>query len=229
MKRFYAEARVADVEGGWTVTLDGKPVRTPGRRSLVVPTTALADGIAAEWAAQGDVLKPATMPLTGFAYAALDRVAPDVPAFARGLATFAESELLCYRADGPPSLVARQTAGWDPLLAWARRRYDVDFAVTTGIVHAAQPAATLARVGAAFAALDAFRLAALHPVVTIAGSAVIGLAVAEGHLDATGAYAAGQLDELWQAEQWGTDPLAAAAAAERQAALASATRLLALL
>ena len=176
-----------------------------------------------------DTLKPATMPLTGFGYAATDRVAPDVAAFARGLAAYAETELLCYRADGPPSLVARQSTGWDPLLAWARRRYDVDFVVTTGIVHAPQPAATLARIGAAFAALDAFRLAALHPVVTIAGSAVIGLAVAERHVDAAEAYAAGQLDELWQAEQWGTDPLAAAAAAERQAALTSAARLLDLL
>ena len=229
MKRFYREVTLVAADPAWQVALDGRPVRTPGRSPLDLPTAALADAVAAEWAAQGDTLEPATMPLTGFAYAAIDRVTPDVPAFAAGLAAFAETELLCYRADGPASLVARQAAGWDPLLAWARGRYDIDFAVTTGIVHAPQPPATLARIAAAYTALDPFRLAALHPVVTISGSAVIGLAVAEGRLDAAGAWTAGNLDELWQAEQWGRDPLAAAAEAERQASLAAAVRLLGLL
>lgn len=229
MKRFYTDATAIAVGDGWTVALDGRPVRTPGRAALDLPTAALADAVAAEWEAQGDVLKPATMPLTGFAYAAIDRVAPDRATFAASLAAFVESDLLCYRADGPPALIARQAEVWDPLLAWARARYDVGFFVTAGIVHAAQPAATLGRIGAAYAAFDVFRLAALHPVVTIAGSAVIGLAVAEGRLDADAAYAAGQLDELWQAEQWGRDPLAAAAQAERQASLAAAVRLLGLL
>lgn len=229
MKRFYTAATAIPTGGGWTVALDGRPVRTPGRAPLDLPTPRLAEAVAAEWAAQGDVLQPATMPLTGFAYAAIDRVAPDAAAFAASLAAFAESELLCYRADGPPALIARQAAVWDPLLAWARARYDVGFFITSGIVHAAQPAATLARIAAAYAAFDVFRLAALHPVVTIAGSAIIGLAVAERHLDADTAYAAGQLDELWQAEQWGRDPLAAAAQAERQGSLAAAVRLLGLL
>ena len=229
MKRFYRDVATARVADAWHVTLDGKPVRSPARASLALPTAAFADAVAAEWDAQAETLKPATMPLTGFAYAAIDRVIPDVPAFAAGLAAFAETELLCYRADGPPALVARQAAEWDPLLTWARRRYDNDFVVTTSIVHAAQPPATLARLATAFTAFDAFRLAALHPVVTICGSAVIGLAVAERHLDGAGAWTAGQLDELWQAEQWGTDPLAAAAAAERQAALNTAVRLLDLL
>ncbi len=229
MKRFYREVATACAADGWTVTLDTKPIRSPGQTRLMVPTAALAEGIAAEWAAQGDTLRPVTMPLTGFAYAATDRVAPDVPAFAAGLAAFAETELLCYRAEGPPVLVTRQAAEWDPLLAWARHRYDIDFIVTTSIVHTAQPPATLARIAAAFTAFDTFRLAALHPVVTICGSAVIGLAVAERRLDAAAAWTAGQLDELWQAEQWGTDPLAEAAQADRQAALKTAVRLLELL
>ena len=229
MKRFYTEAAAVAVDGGWTVALDGKPVRTPGRAPLDLPNLALAAAVAGEWAAQGERLRPETMPLTGFAYAVIDRIAPDRPAFAAGLAAFAETELLCYRADGPAALVAAQAAGWDPLLAWARARYDIDFVITTGIVHAAQPPATLARIRTAYAALDAFRLAALHPVVTICGSSVIGLAVAERHLDANAAFAAGQLDELWQAEQWGTDPLAAASLAGRRAALADAVRLLDLL
>lgn len=228
MKRFYRDVAVT-CDDGWHVTLDGKSVRTPSRALLTLPTTGLADAIAAEWAAQGETIKPATMPLTGFAYAAIDRVTPDVAAFAAGLAAFAETELLCYRAEGPPALAARQAAEWDPLLAWARRRYDIDFVVTTSIIHAAQPPAMLARIASAFATFDAFRLAALHPVVTICGSAVIGLAIAERHLNATAAWAAGQLDELWQAEQWGTDPLAEAAQADRQAALGTSVRLLDLL
>ncbi len=229
MKRFYTDAAATADGSSWTVRLDGKPVRTPGRVPLDLPTAALAHAVAAEWAAQADRIDPATMPLTGFAYAAIDRVALDPAGFAHGLAAFAESELLCYRADGPADLVARQRAAWDPLLAWARARFDVGFFVTAGIVHAAQPPATLARIRAAYAAYDPFRLAALHPVVTICGSAVIGLAVAERHLDADSAFATGQLDELWQAEQWGQDPLAAASLANRRAALDDAVRLLDLL
>ena len=175
---------------------------------------------------QGETLDPRQMPLTGFAYAAIDRVAPDRPAFAADLARFAETELLCYRADAPAPLVARQAEEWDPLLAWAAGRYDVAFTVTAGILHTLQPPATMARINAAFAALDAFRLAALHPVVTICGSALIGLAVSERHLDADAAFAAGQLDELWQAEKWGIDPLAAASLAARRAAVDTAVEFL---
>lgn len=229
MKRFYRDVAAVCTADGWTVVLDGKPVRTPGRATLSVPTPALANAIAAEWAAQGDTLRPATMPMTGFAYAALDRVAPDAPGFAASLAAFAATELLCYRAEGPAPLVARQAEVWNPLLAWARSRYDVELVVTTGIVHAPQPAATLARINQAYRAFGAFHLAGLHPVVTICGSAVIGLAVAERHLGAADAFAAGQLDELWQAEQWGSDPLAVASLASRRAALDDAVRLLDLL
>ncbi len=222
MKRFYIDAAGLAVDGGWTVALDGRPIRTPAKAAFVVPTADLAGACAGEWADQSDVLDPRAMPLTGFAYAAIDRVAPDRPAFAATLARFAETELLCYRADDPPPLVARQAEVWDPLLAWARLRYDVAFTVTSGILHTLQPPATMARITAAFAALGAFRLAALHPVVTICGSALIGLAVSERHLDADTAFAAGQLDELWQAEKWGIDPLAAASLAARRAGVDTA-------
>lgn len=229
MKRFYTAVTVAPSDDDWSVTLDGKPVRTPARAVLTVPNHALATAIAGEWTAQDDRLRPETMPLTGFAYAAIDRISPDVSEFADGLAAFAATELLAYRAEGPAALVAAQAAGWDPLLVWARARYDVAFTVTSGIVHVAQPPATLAQITAAFRAFDALALAALHPVVTICGSAVIGLAVAERYLAADAAFAAGQLDELWQAEQWGSDPLAAASLANRRAALGDAVRLLDLL
>jgi chaperone required for assembly of F1-ATPase len=211
------------------VALDGKPLRTPARWQLLVPTLALADGIAAEWNAQGDLVNPRAMPLTGLANAAIDRVAPDPHGFATSLAVFAENELLAYRADYPAPLVAHQAAHWDPWLAWARKRYDIEFVTVSGIIHQPQPPATLARITAAYRAFDAFRLAALQPVVTISGSAVIGLAVAEGAMDAATAWAIGHLDELWQAEQWGKDPLAEAGHAERQADLGAAVSMLALL
>lgn len=226
MKLFYTRVAVVSAEGEWSITLDGRPVRTPARAALALPTAALAEAVAAEWEAQRDTIRPETMPLTGLANAAIDRIAPGQPEFAHGLARFAESELLCYRAEGPRLLVDRQATVWDPLLAWAAARYDVAFTVTAGIVHRPQPPATLARLRSAFAAFDAYRLAALNPVVTICGSAVIGLALAERRLDADAAWAAGQLDEIWQAEQWGEDPLAVASREERQRGLASAVALL---
>ena len=229
MKRFYKLAAVTGETAPFGVALDGRPLRTPARALLAVPARALADAIAAEWNGQGEQIVPRSMPLTGLSNAAIDRVAADVEGFANGLAVFAESELLAYRTDAPAPLVARQAAEWDPLLAWARRRYDVDFRLATGIVHVAQPEVTLARVRAAYRAFDAFRLAALNPVVTICGSAVIGLAVAEGEMDAAAAWATGHLDELWQAEQWGKDPLAEAGHRERQADLATAVDFLRLL
>jgi chaperone required for assembly of F1-ATPase len=150
-------------------------------------------------------------------------------AFADGLSVFAENELLAYRAEHPPVLVAHQAAHWDPWLAWARTRYDIDFTLVAGIIHHAQPPATLARLAAAYRAFDAFRLAALNPVVTISGSAVIGLTVAAGAMDAERAWVIGHLDELWQAEQWGKDPLAEAGHKERQDDLAAAVAMLGLL
>ena len=142
MRRFWKAVQV-DADGG--VRLDERPVRTPGRVPLVLPTAALAEAMADEWRGVGDTLDPRAMPLTGLANAAIDRVAPDPVAFARGLAAYGESDLLCYRAESPDELVARQAAAWDPLLAWAQRRYDVHFEVVAGVMHRAQPAATVAR------------------------------------------------------------------------------------
>ena len=228
MKRFYTTAAVTG-DGPWGVALDARPLRTPARAALAVPTPTLAEAIAGEWNAQGESILPRTMPLTGLANAAIDRVAPDVAGFADGLSVFAENELLAYRAEAPPPLVARQATEWDPWLAWARARYDVDFTLVAGIIHRPQPPAMLARVAAAYRAFDAFRLAALNPIVTISGSAVLGLAVAEGAMDAEAAWAMGHLDELWQAEQWGKAPLAEAGHRERQGDLAAATAFLRLL
>lgn len=205
MKRFWTSARAVPVEQGWAVELDGKPLRTPARAPLVVPGETLAQAIAQEWADSGETVDPRAMPLTGLANAAIDRVAPDRSAFAASLAKYAEGDLACYRADFPRELVARQTESWDELLGWARRRFDVDFATTCGVVHVEQPPATVQQLGHAVAALDAFRLAGLSPLVTIGGSLIAALAVLEDGLSAEQAWNAVSIDECWQLEQWGSD------------------------
>jgi len=225
VKRFYKEVAVADR----AILLDGKPVRTPARAELILPTAALADAVAAEWRSQEEDIDPRTMRLTGLSNAAIDRVAPDLAAFARPLAAYAESDLLCYRADAPPELIARQAEAWDPLLDWAGRRFDVRFTVTSGIVHAPQPAATIARLGQALAVYDAFHLAALAPIVTIGGSLVVALALAEDEVDPDSAFDLTHLDELWQARRWGEDRLALEARAVRKRDFMAAAQLLDLL
>jgi chaperone required for assembly of F1-ATPase len=216
MKRFYAQAAVSPEEGGVAILLDGRPVRTPARNGLRVPTEELAEAIAGEWNAQGERVDPHSMPLTGLANAAIDRVAPDPAAFGRTLAEYGESDLLCYRADGPQSLVDRQEEMWEPLLAWARTRFGVDFEITSGVMHRRQPAATVDQLGRAVAARGPFQLAGLAPLVTIAGSLIIALALAEGTIGLETAWNAAMLDEAWQAEQWGADPLAAASLENRR-------------
>lgn len=208
MKRFWKTVTVEPTDAGLGIALDGRPVRTPGRVPLALPTPALAQAVAGEWSAVEDRLDPRAMPLTGLANAAIDRIAPDPAAFAAGLAAYGESDLLCYRAEDPEPLVARQQAAWDPVLAWARQRYDVTFAITAGVMHVIQPPATIARLVEATTARDAFALAGLSPIVTITGSLVLALALAERAFDAETVWDAAHVDEDWQVERWGEDPLA---------------------
>jgi chaperone required for assembly of F1-ATPase len=226
VRRFYKSA-AADAEGA--ITLDGKPVRTPARNPLVLPTRDLAEAVAAEWNAQGDKVEPRSMPLTGLANAAIDRIIPDQDGFARSLAAYGETDLVCYRAEGPPGLVERQAALWDPLIAWARRRYDVDFVTASGVIHQPQPMATVERLAHAVLARSPFELAALSPLVTISGSLVIPLALIEEAIDPDTAWNAAALDEHWQTEKWGDDAEAAAALAARRREFDAAWRFLTLL
>ena len=211
MKRFWKRAEVAEASGGFAIQLDGRPVRTPARAELVVPTRALADAIAAEWNDCGDTVDPRAMPLTGLANAAIDRIAADRESFADGIASYGETDLVCYRAEGPDPLVERQAESWDALLNWARRRYDVDFACQTGIMHVPQPDDTVRKLAHAVAALDPFRLAGLSPLVTIGGSLVAALALLEEMMPAEDVWEAVSLDDRWQLEQWGDDAEARAA------------------
>ena len=229
MKRFWKSAAAVEMDRGYAVELDGRPVKTPARAELAVPTSALAEAIAAEWNDSPEEVDPRTMPLTGLANAAIDRVAPDKDAFAAGLARYGESDLTCYRAEGPETLVKRQTESWDALLGWARRRYDVDFATCSGVMHVPQPEETVSKLGHAVAMLDAFRLAGLSPLVTIGGSLVAGLAVLEKMMPATEAWEAVSLDDRWQMEQWGADAEAEAALDARRRDFLAGARFLELL
>lgn len=229
MKRFWKEASVVREGDGWEIALDSRAVKTPGRAALALPTPQLAEAVAQEWRSVGETIDPRAMPLTGLANAAIDRIATNRDAFAAALARYGENDLLCYRAEGPEGLVARQRARWDPLLDWARGRYDIHFETVTGVIHKPQPEATVTRLGEAVAALDAFRLAGLSPLVTVGGSLVAGLALLEGAADRETAWRAVRLDEDWQAEQWGEDELAMKARDAHRAEFDAGARFLGLL
>lgn len=229
MKRFYKKAETRSGEHGHAILLDGRPVRTPAKAALEVPRPQLAEALVSEWDAQGDKIDPRSMPLTGLANAAIDRIGPDRDAFVRGLAIYGETDLLCYRADAPDTLVARQAERWDPLLAWARHRFDVDFEVVKGIVHRPQPATTVERLRKAIEARDAFALAALSQHTTISGSLIIALALAESAIDTDTAWEAATVDEAWQIEQWGEDEEASRVLEARRRDFDAAFRFLRLL
>ena len=224
-KRFWKDVAIED----GAIRLDGRVLKTPARAELVLPTDALARAVADEWRAVEGTIDPRAMPLTGLANAAIDRIGPDSATFAAGLGRYAEGDLLCYRADHPTELIARQGEAWDPPLDWARSRYDVDFRVTAGILHVAQPADTVRRLAAAVAARDAFHLAGIAPVITLSGSLVLALALAEGAMTEQDAWDAAELDDLWQAEQWGEDAFATAAREDKRRDFRAAARFLALL
>ncbi len=229
MKRFWKDVAAEREAGGWVIKLDDRPVRTPARETLVVPSQGLADAIAEEWRDVADDIDPRAMPLTGLANAAIDRIAPERQAFAGGLARYAEADLACYRSEWPPELVERQRRAWDPLLAWARRRYDVDFASTSGLMHVPQPQATVEQLAHAVGALGAFQLAGLSPLVTIGTSLVAALAVLEKAIPAEEGWLAVSVDERWQLEQWGADSEAEKALETRRRDYMGAARFLELL
>ncbi len=205
MKRFYKEVGVAADAEGFRILLDGRPVKTPAKNTLVLPTRALADAIAAEWAGQGDEIAPAAMAFLKLANTVIDGVTANRAEVVTAILRFGENDLLCYRAHQPPELAALQAQGWDPVLDWARRRHGVTFTLVEGFTHADQPPATLAALRAALERHDPFALAALHVVASIAGSVVLALALAEGALTAAQVFALSRIDEDYQASKWGRD------------------------
>ena len=229
MKRFWEAAVAIATEDGYAIALDGRRVKTPAKADLILPTEDMANAVAAEWNNVGDTIDPREMPLTGLANAAIDRIAPDKEQFAKGVALYSESDLTCYRAEGPDALVQWQQEAWDVLLEWARRRYDVDFAICTGVMHVEQPADTVRKLSHEVMALDAFYLAGLSQMVTIGGSLVAALAVNEEMMPADSVWEAVSLDDRWQLEEWGEDAEARAALDARRRDFLAAARFLELL
>jgi chaperone required for assembly of F1-ATPase len=220
-RRFYE--RVEATPGG--ILLDARPVRTPAKRTLAVPTDALAEAIAAEWRNQAEFIDPATMPLTRLASTVIDGVAAASDAVAGEVMKYLASDLVCYRADAPAGLVARQAAHWDPLVAWARSALGADLRVATGITHVAQPEAAIAA-ARAHVPRDPWRLGAVHAITTLTGSAVIALAVAAGAISRDAAWEAAHVDEDWNMAFWGRDEVALARRAQRFAEMAAAAQVL---
>ena len=224
MKRFYRAATVEEFDGGFGISLDGRPVRTPARAALRVPTRVLAEALCEEWAAQGDRVDPLSMPLSQLANTALDRMPDARRETVAELVRYGETDLLCYRAERPEALVARQAALWLPLLDWLERRHGIALRTVVGVLPQPQDPDTIARLERAIDALDNFALTALHMGATGAGSIAIGLAMMEGEISAEQAAAAAFLDERHQIEQWGADEEAEARLAHGSADLALAWR-----
>jgi len=205
VRRFYASATPAEEGGAHIVRLDQRTLRTPAGKPLRLPTQALARSVAAEWEAQGELIAPSTMPITRFAFAAIDLMPHKCAEIARDLAKYIETDLVAHRAEAPPPLVRRQAELWDPIVAWAEQRLHMRVPVVTGVVPAEVPARRRSVLEREIDALDDFRALALAQAVTLAGSILIGLAFLEGELDAEAAFAAAALDELWSLENWGED------------------------
>jgi chaperone required for assembly of F1-ATPase len=206
-RRFYDQATTAAAAEGYTVRLDGKPVRTPAGRALAAPTIALAQAIADEWQAQRDVIDPAHMPLTRLANVIIDGVSDRPGPVAAEVQKYLASDLVCYRAEAPKGLVERQARHWDPILQWAEKALGARFFLGEGVIPVAQPEPALAVAGAGIPT-DPWRLGAVHAVTTLSGSALIALALARGRITPEEAWQAAHVDEDWNMEQWGRDEIA---------------------
>jgi chaperone required for assembly of F1-ATPase len=212
-RRFYREVAV---DAGGCVLLDGRPLRTPLKNSLALPAPALAEAVAEEWRAQGPQIDPASMPMTGLSNAAIDRIAPDRARFTEEIVAYAGSDLVCYRADAPVALVALQAEHWDPVMDWALKALDARFVTVVGVIHEPQPEEALRAFAAHAATLDHFRLAALHVLTAITGSALIAARLLAGAMPPADAWAAAHVDEDFQTSQWGEDAEASARRAIRE-------------
>jgi chaperone required for assembly of F1-ATPase len=227
MKRFYKDVTVARQEDGFAVLLDDRPVKTPARNVLTVPTEKLALAIAAEWREQGEEIVATSMPLLRLANTVSDGVAANRDEVIGAILRFGENDLICYRAHQPVELVARQKAGWDPLLDWVTRTHGAKMLVAEGLTHVDQPPEALAALRRALEGFDAFSLGGLHVIASITGSTVLALAVAEGFISASRAFELSRVDEAYQTEKWGEDAEAAARAAALARELDKAAELIA--
>ncbi len=228
-RRFWKTVGVEALDDGFAIRLDGRPVRTPGKAEVVVPSEALAQEIAAEWEAQEDLIDPRAMPFARMANSAIEKVTPQHAEVAGMLVSYGDSDLLCYRAADPESLVARQAKAWDPLLDWAADALGARLIPVAGVMYHPQPEASLKALSQQVHAMTAFELTGFHDLVALSGSLVIGLAAARGHLPPDRLWHCSRVDETWQEEQWGIDEEAAELALAKKADFLRAHRFLTLL
>ena len=225
-RRFYRDVAVRDEPAGFAVVLDGRPIRTPARRSLAPPRRPLAEAIASEWRAQAEFIDPAAMPMTRLANSIIDGVAAAADELTDEIRNYLGSDLLCYRAATPQALVARQSLHWDPIVAWAKSALGAEFVTVTGITPVRQPAAAIERAGAVIPR-DPWRLGAAHAITTLTGSALIALAMVGGNIGIDAAWAAAHVDEDWNTALWGRDELGLKRRAYRLAEIKAAAKVLA--
>jgi chaperone required for assembly of F1-ATPase len=227
-KRFYQGVAVEKGPDGFEIRLDGKAVKTPSGKPVVLPTEAAARLVAAEFDAQADRIDPLTMPVTRLINTAIDGVATDPQAVLEDILRFSSSDLLCYRAEGPDTLVARQAEAWDPVLDWVRATLGARFFLAEGVMHVEQPREAIGAVGVWLRQRDdIFRLSALHVITAITGSALLALMLEAGAIDAEGAWNAAHVDEDWNVEHWGLDAEAAVRRAARKRDMLGAAALMA--
>lgn len=215
-RRFWKKVSVAEAGGGFGVFLDGRPIRTPAKSPLILPRRALAEMVAAEWAAQKETVDPLSMPATRSANAAIDKVAPQRGEVVALLAEYGASDLLCYRAQSPERLAQRQAEAWDPLLDWAADALGARLRVAVGVMPVPQDAGALMRLRGQVAAQDDFELAAFHDLVSLSGSLILAFAVTQGVRSPEAAWTLSRIDEDWQIAQWGEDAEAAEMAARKR-------------
>lgn len=209
-KRFYENVTTGTGEGGYLVLLDERPIKTPGRAELLMPSQPAAELVAGEWAAVSEEINPLQMPVTRLANTAVDGIAQDTQAVMEDIVRYAASDLLCYRADSPEGLVENQRKHWDPVLDWLEVHANARFDLAEGIMHVTQPKAAISGFGSILSKHeDPFRLASLHTFTTISGSALLALALADGELTADETWNAAHVDEDWNISQWGEDHEAA--------------------
>ncbi len=223
-KRFWKTALAGPCEGGFTVLLDERPVRTPTKAPLTMPTIAMAEAVAREWDAQKELVDPRTMPVTRGANAAIDKVRTQRAEVVSLLSEYGDSDLLCYRAAGPEGLIQRQAEGWDPMLDWAAETLNARLFVGEGVMHVTQKPDALQRLEAQVAAFDDFALAAVHDLISISGSLILALAITKDAISVEKAWLLSRIDEHWQIEQWGEDEEATLAEAVKRDAFFDAAR-----
>ena len=228
-RRFYQEVNVIKLERGFAVELDGRLVKTPLGQPQILTSKDLAIAIAHEWASQEKIIVPETMPLTGYANSSIDRIEKNRESILKEILNFAETDLLCYRANEPIDLVSRQNSHWQPLLDWAADTMKIKLKVTTGILHIKQPLRAIDTLAKLLRGKNDMELAGIISLTTACGQIILALALAKGRIDIKEALVCTQLEQIYQNERWGVDEETRIRQVSLETEIATATKFLSLL